>query len=175
MRNLLLGLSMLAGLAGPARAEATAVSATHFESSHRAEVAATPAQVYEVLAQLPKWWSPQHSWSGDTRNMTLELSAGGCWCERWGDGASAQHGRVLQVVPGRLILIEATLGPLLALPARGVLTLVTSSNAGRTAVRVGYRVSGAPELALDRLAPAVDDVLGQQFARLKSMVESGRP
>jgi uncharacterized protein YndB with AHSA1/START domain len=163
-------------VAGPAAADVTAVSAGHFESTHRAEVAATPAQVYEALSQLPRWWNPQHSWSGDTRNMTLELTAGGCWCERWGEGASAQHGRVLQVIPGRLILMEGTLGPLLSLPARGILTLVSSSGAdGKTAVRISYRVSGAPELGLDKLAPAVDGVLAQQFARLKALIEGTPP
>jgi len=161
--------------AGPAFAELSGVSAAHFESTHRAEVAATPAQVYEVLVRLPAWWNPGHSFSGDTRNMSLEPSAGGCWCERWGDGASARHALVLQVIPGRLIVMEATLGPLLALPARGVLTLVTSRSDGKTAVRLSYRVSGAAELALDKLAPAVDDVLAQQFTRLKSMIETGRP
>jgi uncharacterized protein YndB with AHSA1/START domain len=172
---LLLGVCM----AGPAAADLTGVSAGHFESSHRAEVAATPAQVYEVLAQLPRWWNPQHSWSGDTRNMSLELSAGGCWCERWqtsaGEGASARHATVLQVLPGRALVLEASLGPLLSLPARGVLTLATASTGGKTTVRLSYRVSGAPELALDKLAPAVDDVLGQQFARLRAMIESARP
>lgn len=165
----------LAVAATSARAELSGVSPGHFESTHRAEVAATPAQVFAVLGQLPRWWSPRHSWSGDTANMSLELSAGGCWCERWGQGASARHGTVLQLIPGRLILMDASPGPLLALPARGVLTLVTSSTDGKTAVRLSYRVSGAAELGLDKLAPAVDAVLGEQFARLRAMIESGQP
>lgn len=171
-RALLLALSLAAG---PAVAEVKGVSAGHFESTHRAEVSATPAHVYEVFAQLPTWWDPRHTWSGDTRHMTLEVREGGCWCERWGDGASVQHARVLQVIPGRLIVMDAALGPLLTLPARGVFMLVTSAVGDKTAFRMTYRVSGAPELALDKLAPAVDEVLATQFARLKSMIETGKP
>lgn len=176
LRTLLRLTALLPALAAlPCAAEVLNVAPGHFEVRHRAEVAATPAAVYAVLAQLPRWWSPQHTWSGDARNLSLDLTAGGCWCERWGDGASAQHARVLQVLPGRQILMQATLGPLLNLPAVGVLTLVTSAQDGPTAVRLGYRVSGAPELALDKLAPAVDAVLGMQFARLKAMIETGEP
>lgn len=161
--------------AAPARAEVVASSAGHFEVTHRAQVADTPAQVYAVLAQLPKWWSPQHSWSGDSANMSLDLQAGGCWCERWGDGASAQHARVRQVIPGRLVLMEATLGPLIGLPVSGLFTMVTSQKDGKTAVRLSYRVTSAPEVGLDQIAPAVDRVLGDQFSRLKTMIETGRP
>jgi len=161
--------------AAPAGAEVVAASAGHFEVTHRAEVGATPAQVYAVLVQLPRWWNPRHSWSGDSANMSLDMQAGGCWCERWGEGASAQHARVRQVIPGRSILMEATLGPLIGLPVSDLFTMVTSQKDGQTAVRLSYRVASAPEIGLDQIAPAVDSVLGEQFARLKSMIETGRP
>jgi len=165
----------LAIAAGPAAAELKGVAAGHFESTHRAEVSATPARVYEVFAQLPTWWDPRHSWSGDARHMTLEAREGGCWCERWGDSASVQHARVLQAIPGRGIVMDAALGPLLSLPARGVFLLALGRSGDKTVLRMSYRVSGAPELALDQLAPAVDRVLAEQFARLTSMVETGKP
>lgn len=168
-------LGVLALVCGPTVAEMTAVSPAHLEVVHRAEVAATPAQVYAVLSQLPRWWNPQHSWSGDAANMSLDLQAGGCWCERWGDGASARHARVLQVIPGRLVLMEATLGPLIGLPVQGRFTMITAEQDGRTVVRLSYRVASAPEVGLDKIAPAVDQVLGEQFTRLKAMIETGKP
>lgn len=171
--RLLSALLPLAAL--PAAAEVLDASPGHFEVRHCAEVAATPAAVYVAMAQLPRWWNPQHTWSGDARTLSLDLTAGGCWCERWGDGASAQHACVLQVLPSRLIQMQASLGPLLNLPAVGLLTLVTSTQDGQTAVRLSYRVSGAPELALDKLATPVDTVPGLQFARLKAMIERGEP
>lgn len=170
----LLAAASLALSLVPAAAEPLQVSAGHFEVRHRAVVKATTAQVYAALTQLPRWWHPQHTWSGDARNLSLELGPGGCWCERWGDGAWAQHARVLHVQPGRMILLQAALGPLQMLPAQGLFTMVTGTQDGQTAVRLSYRVSGAPELALDKLAPAVDDVLGVQFKRLVSLIETGR-
>lgn len=157
----------------PCAAETLQVSAGHFEVRHRAVVKATPAEVYAAMLQLPRWWHPQHTWSRDARNLSLDPVAGGCWCERWGDGASAQHARVLQVQPGRMILLQAALGPLQLLPAQGLFTMITAEQDGQTVMRLSYRVSGAPELALDRLAPAVDEVLATQFARLKALVETG--
>ena len=157
----------------PCAAETLQVSATHFEVRHRAVVKATPAEVYSAMTQLSRWWHPQHTWSGDARNLSLEPVAGGCWCERWGDGASAQHARVLQVQPGRMIVLQAALGPLQSLPAQGVFTMITATQDGQTAMRLSYRVGGPPELALDKLAPAVDEVIGVQFTRLKALIETG--
>ncbi|MFO1328523.1 MAG: SRPBCC domain-containing protein [Rubrivivax sp.] len=157
----------------PCAAETLQVSAAHFEVRHQAVVDATPAQAWAAMLQLPRWWQPRHTWSGDARNLSLDAVAGGCWCERWGDGASAQHGRVLQVLPGRRLVVQAALGPLLTLPALGVFALSAAAQDGRTTLRLSYRVSGAPELALDTLASPVDEVLGAQFARLKALVETG--
>jgi uncharacterized protein YndB with AHSA1/START domain len=106
--------------------------------------------------------------------MTLELRAGGCWCESWDGGQSVQHGQVLLAQPGRLIRLAAALGPLQELPARGVLTIVTSAQEGKTFLRMTYRVGGPPDIGLDKLAPVVDQVMGQQFRRLKSMIETGK-
>jgi hypothetical protein len=37
-----------------------------------------------------------------------------------------------------------------------------------------YVVNGSSASALDKSAPAVDDVLGEQFARLARFIETGR-
>lgn len=172
----LLALALaLAGAAGPAAAELKAVAPGHFETVHVAEVAATPARAYEVFTRLTDWWNPQHSWSGDIRQMRFEPWEGGCWCERWGEGASVRHATVLQAIPGRMIVMDAHLGPLLALPARGIFMLAITREGERTMVRLSYRVSGAPELALDKLATPVDRVIGEQFGRFRAALEAARP
>jgi uncharacterized protein YndB with AHSA1/START domain len=167
----------LAGLlaASAARAETTGVSANGFTSTHRDEVKASTDEVWQAMAQLPRWWSDQHTWSGKASNMTLEPRAGGCWCESWDGGQSVQHGQVLLVQPGRVIRLAAGLGPLQELPAQGVLTIVTSAQEGKTFLRMTYRVGGPPDIGLDKLAPVVDQVMGQQFRRLKSLIETGKP
>lgn len=165
---------LAAWVAGPAHAELSDVSPGGFTTSFREEVAATPEQVWTAITQLPRWWSDAHTYSGKAASMSLDLHAGGCWCERWGDGRSVLHGQVVLVQPGRVIRLFASLGPLLELPANGVLTLVTSAQDGKTFLRMTYRVAGAPGLGLDKLAEPVDKVMGEGFRRLKSFAQTGR-
>lgn len=168
-------LLCLAALAGPSRAETSNVSASGFVVTFREEAKATPDEVWQAIVQLPRWWSDAHTYSGKASNLSLEALAGGCWCERWGEGHSVQHGRVIMVQPGRVIRFNASLGPLQELAVNGVLTIVTSAQDGKTFVRLTYRVSANADAGLDKLAPAVEQVLAVQYRRLKSLAESGKP
>ncbi len=151
----------------PCAAELEAVSDTGFTSTFRSDVAAPPATAWRAYTQLPQWWSDSHTWSGKAKNMTLDLQAGGCWCERWGDGDSARHGVVVWVQPPHGLRVEGALGPLQELAVDGVFTLATRAAAdGRTTVELAYRVAGSPEAGLRALAPIVDAVMGQQYQRL---------
>jgi uncharacterized protein YndB with AHSA1/START domain len=173
--NFRLPLIALACSATLAHADTSQVSASGFISSFREEVRATPDEVWKAISQLPRWWNDAHTWSGKAANMSLDLQAGGCWCERWGDGQSVMHGQVVLVQPGRVMRLFANLGPLQELATNGVFTLVTSAQEGKTFLRMTYRVSGSADAALDKLAPAVDKVLAEQFRRLKTLAETGKP
>lgn len=152
--------------AAPCAAELTSSSASSFTSTFRSEVPVPQATAWRAITELPQWWNDQHSWSGKAANMSVDLNAGGCWCERWGDGRSAMHGQVVMVQPGSVLRMNAALGPLQEIGVNGVLTLVTSTLEGKTFLRLTYRVNSAPEAALDKIAPAVDRVLGEQWQRL---------
>ena len=167
-----LGLALLLGAA--ARAEVSEASATGFTVSHTLVLAAPPDQAWQALGQVGRWWSDAHTWSGLASNMSVDLQAGGCWCERWGEGNSVMHAQVVQVRPGKLLRLNAMLGPLQEMGAAGVLSFVISSAEGKTTLRVSYRVAGSPALALDKLAAPVDGVLGTQLQRLKGLVETGK-
>jgi uncharacterized protein YndB with AHSA1/START domain len=156
-------------------AETSEVSPNGFTITHALVVEADPQKVWQAFTQLPAWWSSAHTWSGQASNLSLDASAGGCFCERWGNGASAMHGRVLLAVPGSVLRLQAGLGPLLEMPVAGVLSLVTARRDGATRLRVTYRVAGAPDAGLDKLAPAVDGVIGEQARRLKAFIETGKP
>lgn len=171
----LAALAALAVPAGAARAETSDVSAGGFTVTHAMAVEAEPQQVWQAFVRPQAWWSSQHTWSGQAGNLSLEPQAGGCWCERWGEGASVMHGRVLMVQPGAMLRLQAWLGPLQELPVDGVLTLATAKRDGATRLRVTYRVAGGGAAALDKLAPAVDAVLGEQVRRLKLLLETGKP
>jgi uncharacterized protein YndB with AHSA1/START domain len=161
--------------AAAARGEPVQATPGGFELRFEAAVPASPREAFRALLQLPRWWSPKHTWSGDAANLRLDPVAGGCWCETWGDGASVEHARVLRVLPDRQLLVRGSLGPLQDLPVVGVLKLETLEQAGRTRLSMSYRVAGPPELALDKWAPVVDQVIGEQFERLKSLVDGGAP
>lgn len=169
-----LAVAVLAMAPLAAQAELTSTSATSFVSTFRKEIHAPPADAWKAIVQLPRWWNSSHTWSGQAANMQLDPQAGGCWCERWGDGHSVQHGRVVLSQPGRVLRLDAALGPLQELAVNGVLTWVTSTQEGKHFLRVTYRVAGAPEAGLEKMAPAVDRVLGEQFERLSKFIETGR-
>ena len=167
------GLLTLAG--APLHAETSDVSPGGFTITHAVVVDADPQKVWQAFTQLPQWWNSAHTWSGQAANLSLDASAGGCWCERWGNGASAVHGRVLLAIPGSVLRLQAWLGPLQEMPVAGVLSFGTARRDGATRLRVTYRVAGAPDAGLDKLATAVDSVIGDQVKRLKNFIETGKP
>ncbi len=75
---------LLVLLAPPAAASVQESSDSGFTVTTTQRVTATPAQVWAALAQPARWWSSQHSWSGDAKNLSLDPVVGGCFCERWG-------------------------------------------------------------------------------------------
>ncbi len=168
------GAAVALSPAPPARADVSAATPGAFVSTFRDEVKAAPDVVWKAIVQLPRWWSGQHTYSGQAVNLSLDVQAGGCWCERAGNGLSVQHGTVVMVQPGRAIRVFANLGPLQDLPLHGVLTIATAAQDGKTVLRMIYRVAGDASAALDQLAPAVDQVMGAQFRRLKALAETGQ-
>ena len=167
---------LLALASAPAlHAETSEVSASGFTITHAVVVESDPQKVWQAFTQLPLWWNSVHTWSGQASNLSLDATAGGCWCERWGNGASAMHGRVLLVIPGAVLRLQAWLGPLQERPVAGVLTFGTAQRDGATRLRVTYRVAGAADAGLDQLATAVDSVIGDQVKRLKNFIETGKP
>jgi uncharacterized protein YndB with AHSA1/START domain len=133
--------------------------------------------------QLPRWWSSAHTYSGNAANLSLDAQAGGCWCERWRDAAGAshwvQHAQVVLAQEGRVLRLNGAFGPLQDMAVVGVLTIVTTTGtgaeAGKHLLRMTYRVAGGSEAGLDKLAPVVDGVIGEQFRRLRALIEDGIP
>ena len=53
-----------------------------------------------------------HTVSKDAANLSLELRAGGCFCERLKDGGSVQHLQVAYTAPWAGLRLRGALGPL---------------------------------------------------------------
>lgn len=161
-------------LAASAHAEVRSAVPESFQLQFTERVAAAPSAVYGAIGQIERWWSGEHSYSGDAANLSLAMQPGGCFCERWPNGA-IEHGRVIMLMRDQVVRLDAALGPLQNKAVSGVLTFLLKAEEGATALTVGYRVNGTAISALDKDAAAVDGVIGAQLARLKRYVETGKP
>jgi hypothetical protein len=161
-------------LAGGAQAEVRAAAPDAMQLVFSERVAAAPSAVYAAIGQVERWWSGEHSYSGDPANLSLAMQPGGCFCERWVGGA-VEHGRVVLLLRDQAVRIDGALGPLQVKAVKAVLTFLLKAEDGGTSLTLGYRVNGTAASALDKDATAVDGVLGTQLARLKRYVETGKP
>lgn len=153
--------------AGPASAAVVQSSETGFTTRHELVIAAPPAKVWAMLLQPGQWWQASHTYSGDAANLTLDPRAGGCWCEKTGDG-SVEHLRVVYLAAPKMLRMTGALGPLQALPVTGVMTFTLAAEGAGTKLTVSYAVAGA---GLGGFAAPVDGVLGTQWPRLKAAAE----
>jgi len=172
----LLSCAAVAGLAlaGMAQAEVKYAAPESMQLLFTERVAAPPSAVYAAIGQIERWWSGDHTYSGDAANLSLAMQPGGCFCERWAAGA-VEHGRVIMLMRDQVVRIDGALGPLQNKAVTGVLTFVLKAEEGATSLTLGYRVNGATASALDKDAAAVDGVLGTQVQRLRRYVETGKP
>ena len=131
----------------------------------RYTIAAPAAKVWESLVHPERWWPADHTWSGKRENLSLSAEVSGCFCERW-EGGSVEHGRVIMAMPGKMLRMDAALGPLQEMAVSGVISVALEEKDGATIVVVTHRVSGDPSHKLDALAPIVDQVNNQQFSGL---------
>jgi uncharacterized protein YndB with AHSA1/START domain len=166
------------GFAHNAQAEVTSASPSAFVIEAESETAASPDQVWRALTHIDRWWSSAHTYSGDASRLRLDARAGGCWCERWGNGQSVEHGRVVLVMEHegvRTLRVFGALGPLQGMGVNGVLTYTIAPHPNGAKLTMTYRVSGDPTLNLAPIAAPVDSVLMEQFGRLSRYSAAGTP
>ncbi|SDZ76879.1 ATPase [Microbulbifer marinus] len=164
--------ALLLGMAGAglSHAEVVTKSAGEFSIKLEQELAQDSAAVYRGLASLPAWWNPVHSYSGSAENLSMELRAGGCFCERW-DEASVEHLRVIYVVPGREVRLSGGLGPLQSMPVNGLMQWRIVSLGEKSLLTWEYRVWGSNANNLHVIAEPVNSVLKEQFGALRDYLE----
>ena len=170
MRTSLLGV-LICTLAQPAAAEVKGASTNGFEVESRVELPMPPAQLYHAFAEVPRWWSGDHTYSGNAANLSLELRPGGCWCEKLPSGGGVEHMRVAYVEPGKRIVLTGSLGPLLAEATTGVMQIAIEPTTAGSSLVMNYRAAGFHKGGAARLAPVVDQVLTAQMTRLRAYAE----
>ena len=154
--------------ATPASAEVVQSTDTGFTVTQKLSVAAPPAKVWATLVQPSLWWQGEHTYSGDAKNLSLDPSAGGCWCEKTANGG-VEHMRVVYVAAPATLRLIGGLGPLQAMPVTGVMTIELKPAGAGTEATLTYAVAGPGGLV--PVAAPVDGVLGPQWARLKASAE----
>ena len=158
----------------PAAAEVVSASANGFEINHTVNLVVKPDAAFAAFGNPAGWWSGEHTYSGNAKNLTLTLQPGGCFCERFPEGGGIEHMRVTYVDPGKRAVLTGSLGPLLFEATTGVMDVQVKSRAGGTQLTVNYRASGFFKGGASAMAPIVDQVLGEQLKRYRAFV-TARP
>jgi uncharacterized protein YndB with AHSA1/START domain len=171
----LLGLASLMGLpilpVGFAGAEVVSAANNGFEVRESVHVAAPADKAFAALLTPSRWWSSSHTFSRNASNLTLDARAGGCWCENIPEGGSAEHMRIVFLMPGKMLRLRGALGPLQSMGVDGALTFTLKSAANGTDIAVNYAVGGYTKDGFDELSKAVDHVLGEQMESLKKLID----
>jgi uncharacterized protein YndB with AHSA1/START domain len=170
MRHALSTILLLAA-ATPAMADVRTSGAPGFEIEQQIETRLEPRRLYQLLTDVPAWWLDSHTYSGKSANLSLAAQPGGCWCEKMPDGGGIEHMRVVQVVPGRRLVLSGSLGPLLGEATSGVMQWTVAPTARGSSLVLNYRVAGFYKGDGARLAVIVDQVLGAQVTSLQKAAE----
>jgi uncharacterized protein YndB with AHSA1/START domain len=160
---------------GFAAADVADSAANGFTVKISVNIHAAPADVFSHIMQIGGWWNPEHTYSGDAHNLSMEGHPGGCFCETLPGQGSVRHMEVIFVQPGKMLRLSGGLGPLQQLAAIGTMTFSLSPAADGTKLDVTYAVAGYLPQGMNILAAPVNEVLADQISRLKNVIENGSP
>lgn len=173
---IVIGALLAAGAALPCFGEVAAASAGHFRVEVVQDTAASPERFYQALVgEVGRWWHPDHTFTGNAANLSLDPVPGGCFCERFPAGGGARHLEVVFAKPGAVLRLTGGLGPLQGGALSGTLTFTVKPRDGGSTIEATYVVSGFHTPPLDQWAPAVDRVLALQVQRLARYLDTGSP
>jgi uncharacterized protein YndB with AHSA1/START domain len=176
MRRCLLGTLAVVTLSGTPAQSAPQVAPNGFLVKFEVSVNAPPAKVYDALVgQVGSWWDPEHTYSGDAKNLSIDARPGGCFCEKLPSGGGIEHARVIYVAPREVLRLSGALGPLQASGVAGTLTWKLTSATDNTRIQLSYSAGGFIDGGFEKIAPAVESVLRGQLDRLKQFAETGKP
>jgi hypothetical protein len=177
MKKLAYAAAAIIALPSTAFAEIKAQGEGGFSVVHIATVEAQPDVIWKRLITPKDYWSSVHSWSGSVDGFTLDPRAGGCFCELIQEKdakdklktiGSVEHMRVIFAQPGKVLRMQGALGPLQSEAMLGTLTVAINpaKEGSGTTVSFSYVAGGYMRYKVSEIAPAVDKVIGEQFAGL---------
>ena len=159
-------------LPGLAHAEVIDRSSGGFTVKTVVTINASPDRAFLALVEeIGQWWEASHTWSGSARNLSITAKPGGCFCETLANSGGVAHAIVNHVRPGELLRMSGALGPLQEHAVTGTLTWQFARAAQGTTATVTYSAAGHFPGGLEKIAGAVDQVIGGQLTRLKGFIE----
>ena len=176
MRRCSLGTLALVVLSGMTAQSAPQVTQNGFLVKFEVSINAPAAKVYEALVgQVGSWWNPEHTYSHDAKNLSIDARPGGCFCEKLPNGGGIEHLRVVYVAPPQVVRFSGALGPLQASGVAGSMTWKLTGGPDNTRLDLSYSVGGFIPGGFEKIAPAVEGMLREQLDRLKQFIETGKP
>lgn len=177
MRILVLCMLLpLAAAGDSARAEVLSAAPGGFVLSNEAVVDARREDVWRAAVdEVGRWWSSDHTISGDAGNMTISAEPRGCFCEALGADGGVVHMSVTFVNPQVLLRLTGGLGPLGLMGVDGNMVWEFFDEQDGTRVKFSYAVGGYNPDGLDTMAGPVDGVIAEALMRLKAYAETGSP
>jgi hypothetical protein len=134
-------------------------------------VKGTPEAAWENLLKVGTWWSSDHTWSGDSKNLTLNAVPGGGFDESLPGSGFVRHMQVIYSDPGKKLRMTGVLGPLQEHALQGTMTISLKAEGDTTIISTTYHVAGHFPGGLEKLAPLVDQVITEQFTRLGKQID----
>jgi hypothetical protein len=175
-KNVLIAVAFFALAPNLARTEVVDSAATGFTVKVTLQIQAAPADVYRrLIHNVGDWWSPGHTFSGNAHNLSIEEKPMGCFCEKLPNGGGVRHMEVAFLAPGKAVVLVGGLGPLQSIAATGSMSIKLSPADGGTKLELAYAVMGYLPAGMNTWATLVNNVLSEQFTRLKNYKERGDP
>jgi len=167
IRHMLLVLVLACACPALARAEVLTSSPGGFVVRQVMSVPTASDVAYRRFVDIAGWWTPEHTFSGDAKNLSITPRADGCWCEKLPDGGFVRHMAVVYAAPGKVLRFSGGLGPLQEMAVSGAMQVTFEADGPSTNVTMTYAVGGYAPNGLGLMAPIVDGVLGQQMLRYR--------
>ncbi len=133
-------------------------------------VKASPEEAWEHLLKIGTWWSSDHTWSGDAKNLTLNAVPGAGFDESLPGNGFVRHMQVIYSDPGKKLRVTGVLGPLQEHALQGTMTISLKAEGDTTIISTTYHVAGHFPGGLEKIAPLVDQVITEQFTRLGKQI-----
>ncbi|NOT40030.1 MAG: ATPase [Alphaproteobacteria bacterium] len=163
-------------LASVGQAAVTSQSPTGFTVAYEADTTVTPKAAYDAFVQAGAWWNAKlHSYSGDGKNISIDVKPGGCWCETLKDGGFVRHMTVEHAAPGTRLIFSGGLGPLAYMGVTGHMIVSIEAKGAGSHVKLTYAVGGHDAKDFKDIAKGVDGVLDEAFKRYVNFASTGKP